>query len=126
MCAGGGASTHCYLRRLLYGRATGAGGVNPRKRQKGLAKRICSGVRQSDVRRTGLATIAATQRAREVATLRRWQAVVELHAPRCFARRSRWPWSRRHRCFLPLKLVDGAPTRAPSGSLARRATTCAL
>ena len=33
----------------------------------------CSGVRQSGVKSAGLATIAATQRAREVATLRRWR-----------------------------------------------------
>ena len=55
----------------LRGACPGAGRASSRKRQKGLARRICSGVRQSGVRRVGLATIAATQRAREVATLRR-------------------------------------------------------
>ena len=47
--------------------------ASSRKRQKGLARRICSGVRQGGIRRAGLATMAATQRAREVATLRRWR-----------------------------------------------------
>ena len=42
-------------------RVPGTGRASSRKRQKGLAKRICSGVRQSGVRRAGLATIAATQ-----------------------------------------------------------------
>ena len=45
--------------------------ASSRKRQKGLARRICSGVRQSGVRSAGLATMAATQRAREVATFSR-------------------------------------------------------
>ena len=41
------------------------------KRQKGLARRICSGMRQSGGRRTGLAAIAATQPAVSLAGPRR-------------------------------------------------------
>ena len=45
--------------------------ASSRKRQRALASRICRGVRARTVTSAGLATTAARQRAREVATLRR-------------------------------------------------------
>ena len=102
-------------------RVSGPGRASSRKRQRGVVRPICSGVRRSGARGAGLPTIAATQRPPAVTRGGDVEAVQaeELHPPRGLRRRSRWPSSRSRSTPRVRGTCRPCPP-VPAGSVDRR------